>query len=140
MKFLPKFRGDFDLDRRSRARSRGRSGERLLGRRSPLVSILPMTLFHHHNYFLILVFEKKNQNSKRLFCFRLSAVSTLSLKLKIEIDSIPFFFWSSDKEVLFEFNYKEKNVFHYSWILFIKCCLNCFLWWFVLWLLVKFWA
>ena len=64
MNFLPKFRGDFDLDLRSRARSRGRSGERLLGRRSPLVSILPMTLFHHHNYFLILVFEKKNKKSK----------------------------------------------------------------------------
>ena len=57
MKFLPKFRGDFDLDRRSRARSRGRSGERLLGRRSPLVSILPMTLFRHHKYYLILIFE-----------------------------------------------------------------------------------
>lgn len=84
MKFLPKFRGDFDLDRRSRARSRGRSGERLLGRRSPLVSILPMTLFHHHNYFLILVFEKKLKISKFKTFVLFSAFSSQLTQLKAE--------------------------------------------------------
>ena len=82
MKFLPKFRGDFDLDRRSRARSRGRSGERLLGRRSPLVSILPMTLFRHHKYYLILIFERKKSKFKTFVLF--SAFSSQLTQLKAE--------------------------------------------------------
>ena len=102
MKFLPKFRGDFDLDRRSRARSRGRSGERLLGRRSPLVSILPMTLFRLNKYYLILIFEKK---SKFQTFVLFSAFSSQQTQLKAE-------------------NRKRLNPFLLSKVQIKKCYLN----------------